>query len=523
MFNSCNGSSKEKASDSRSYIYSYTHTQNFLHINLNQTKRSQSALEYMMTYGWAILIIVIVAVILYSMGIFNPSSAITTTSSGFSPFVIQSAVCTADGLAFSVLAGPISEPVVQINKVYLTSAAGTNSTSVSYTLPKAVTLASGSSTLVVIPGIHCTAVGTKFSSSGSIEYSYSTPAGNEVLNSTGTLAGTTSPAPAKLPSTIEYFIPITVSNKQSSATSQPFQQMVNVTSSSFSPYAAPNFQNVEFFYSNGTVIPSWLENYTGSHALYWLKTESIPASTSITVYMGFAPTSTNLFNNVNTGEAPQLSLSYAEYDDGADVFNNYWNFAGTSLPSGWASSDTAGYSQNNGIAITKGSVYTTSPMFSSLNNIEEMYAKYTSLNSGGYSGIIQSNTNAPSNGNGGSNAEILWMTNGGQNSYIAYSANGAAASYNIQNGVSSSFTPTLDTYYLFGTAVSSSEVIETINYVDSLSVSGTYTANQYIILGYFTGASASTTSINPIYIQYVRTRAYPPNGVMPSVSFGSVS
>ena len=28
----------------------------------------------MMTYGWAILIIVIVAVILYSMGIFNPSS-----------------------------------------------------------------------------------------------------------------------------------------------------------------------------------------------------------------------------------------------------------------------------------------------------------------------------------------------------------------------------------------------------------------------------------------------------------------
>ena len=28
------------------------------------TKRSQSALEYMMTYGWAILIIVIVAVIL---------------------------------------------------------------------------------------------------------------------------------------------------------------------------------------------------------------------------------------------------------------------------------------------------------------------------------------------------------------------------------------------------------------------------------------------------------------------------
>ncbi len=31
------------------------------------SKKAQSALEYMMTYGWAILVIVIVAVILYSM------------------------------------------------------------------------------------------------------------------------------------------------------------------------------------------------------------------------------------------------------------------------------------------------------------------------------------------------------------------------------------------------------------------------------------------------------------------------
>ena len=47
-----------------------------------KSKRSQSALEYMMTYGWAILIIVIVAVILYSMGIFNPSSSISATVTG---------------------------------------------------------------------------------------------------------------------------------------------------------------------------------------------------------------------------------------------------------------------------------------------------------------------------------------------------------------------------------------------------------------------------------------------------------
>ena len=57
------------------------------------TKSGQSALEYMMTYGWAILIIVIVAVILYSMGIFNPSSSITTTITGFSGLGVTQAAC----------------------------------------------------------------------------------------------------------------------------------------------------------------------------------------------------------------------------------------------------------------------------------------------------------------------------------------------------------------------------------------------------------------------------------------------
>ena len=68
-----------------------------------KSKRSQSALEYMMTYGWAILIIVIVAVILYSMGIFNPSSSITFTSSGFSPFTVSSSLCNNIGYKIAVL------------------------------------------------------------------------------------------------------------------------------------------------------------------------------------------------------------------------------------------------------------------------------------------------------------------------------------------------------------------------------------------------------------------------------------
>ena len=40
--------------------------------------------------------------------------------------------------------------------------------------------------------------------------------------------------------------------------------------------------------NNGTIIPSWLENYTSTNALWWLKIAAIPGGSSETVYVGFA-------------------------------------------------------------------------------------------------------------------------------------------------------------------------------------------------------------------------------------------
>jgi hypothetical protein len=45
-------------------------------------KKGQGAFEYMMSYGWAVLVIVVLAVVLWNLGVFNPSSASTAT--GFS-------------------------------------------------------------------------------------------------------------------------------------------------------------------------------------------------------------------------------------------------------------------------------------------------------------------------------------------------------------------------------------------------------------------------------------------------------
>ncbi len=65
---------------------------------MNYNQKSQSALEYMMTYGWAILIIVIVAAVLYSLGIFSPSSSLSATVTGFSGFVGTQALCSPYGV-----------------------------------------------------------------------------------------------------------------------------------------------------------------------------------------------------------------------------------------------------------------------------------------------------------------------------------------------------------------------------------------------------------------------------------------
>ena len=161
--------------------------------------------------------------------------------------------------------------------------------------------------MLFIPNIACNSAGIKYSFSGNLQYSYSTTAGNVVENTTGTVAGTSI---AGKPSVLISYEPLTITNSQPSATPNPFQQMLvfNSTDPGWTSISTSNFgQNVEFFYYNGTVVPSWLENYTADNATWWLKIAAIPAGSSETVYVGFAPSTTNLFNTVNDGEAPQLT------------------------------------------------------------------------------------------------------------------------------------------------------------------------------------------------------------------------
>ncbi|MEM3610286.1 MAG: hypothetical protein QW076_05295 [Candidatus Anstonellales archaeon] len=50
-------------------------------IQINITKKAQGSFEYMSNYGWAVLILIILGIVLYSLGVFNPSTP--ASASGF--------------------------------------------------------------------------------------------------------------------------------------------------------------------------------------------------------------------------------------------------------------------------------------------------------------------------------------------------------------------------------------------------------------------------------------------------------
>jgi hypothetical protein len=451
------------------------------------------------------------------MGIFNPSSSITFTSSGFSPFTVSSSLCNNIGYKIAVLAGPIPNNAnsLTINKVYLTSATGANTTTASYTLTNPVTLKSGQSATILIPNVACNSANTHYSLSAKIQYSYTASTlGLQTVNTTGTVAGTSITGK---PSTLTSYEPITITNSQSSATPSPFQQMINFTSSDngWTSISTGNFgQNLEFFYYNGTVIPSWLENYTSTNGLWWLKIAAIPSGSSETVYVGFAPTTTNLFNTVNDGEAPQLSSTYAEYDDGANVFNYYQRWGGlSSLPSGWSSNGVSPvyYSDYMDLWATSGGTlgnisYAYSPPYPIiLESLATWAQPNPGSNNGNFGLFTQSATSTA--------IQVMTGWGGGGTTNLGYISSSSSGSM--------SYSPPSSASILSIQVASSSEAVFSDNYTNFYTASGQTIDSASYIQYETTYASSSTSDVFSIY--WTRVRAYPPNGVMPSVSFGSVA
>ena len=319
----------------------------------------------------------------------------------------------------------------------------------------------------------------------SISTTSSTQPGNYPITVTGTnaLTGATSNAVYTL-TVISPYVNITLN--PASTISGMFQQNITFNPSTYSTYESGDLGNIRFCTDStcsSGYLDSWLEgcpetacSQSSSHAIFWIKLNGEKLGENI--YMVFGPTSGtgSEFDGSIAGEAPQISQTYAQYDNGASVFTTYKN-AGSASP----------------VISLNVSAPATFPFISdaltSWDTAEEDLP-YTPL------GTISS-------------SNLYWDTSIRQaptNCYFfLYSYSG---SYTDGNGVSYTCTdPVVETLIITASGAEGQ-----LDYSSGLStLSGTSTPGGTL------GGHGQT------YYYWVRSRVYPPSGVMPQLTFGSIS
>ena len=313
--------------------------------------------------------------------------------------------------------------------------------------------------------------------------------------------------------------PIGLTNSGSNATGT-YQQMVTVSSSSIGYENNSAWSNIQFTYGNGTVIYSWLQSVNSTSATYWLKLNSIPAGGSQTIYIQPVSKTESLFNGYTVGEAPQLSSTYAQYDNGKIVFgkDKYYNFAGTTL-----NSNLSYINQNSTITIDNG-LTITQPA----SDVGYAWIMTPALPSGQ---IIEI---ASETGDSEINIRLGWSTSenlGAQNTpYNSYD-NNLVENGGALNGVgitsSSAFgistTPTVNTseigiYYFAWLNNGSQYYGYNGTTATSSNTTNTITSSLYGYIGIGTFSYATTSGIDSRYIPYMLIRPYIS---MPTYTIGS--
>ena len=205
-----------------------------------------------------------------------------------------------------------------------------------------------------------------------------------------------------------------------------------------------------------------------------------------------------------TGMAPQLTSSYAQFDNGENVFTFYDNFAGTSLNTNKWSSFTgsgASISVNNGITVNGDSSYAGIITLSGFNPSPTIADIYVTNASGKWPTI--SMTNGNSNSSDGYFA--LWSGVNGSFYYGSYSAG-----INGTGGFTWNYPAILSESWQ-----SSSQEIYGSNYAYTNESFSTYSLPSSVYYGF---GSVYLSSSGIITVQWTRVRALPPNNVMPSNS-----
>jgi hypothetical protein len=131
------------------------------------SRKGQAALDFMMTYGWAIVLVVIIAIALFAMGIFDPSNFMGSKAAGFAGVTVTGWSMDNAGTLTMKVVNNVGSPV-RLDSINVTIA-GTSALVVVTNATLAVGEASSTLTSAV-GAFGAPATGTGYSAKANIKY-----------------------------------------------------------------------------------------------------------------------------------------------------------------------------------------------------------------------------------------------------------------------------------------------------------------------------------------------------------------
>jgi len=295
-----------------------------------------------------------------------------------------------------------------------------------------------------------------------------------------------------------------VSNTQSTATPTNFQQYIQLP-----PQVSLNTFPLRFYADPALTQPlyAWYETPT---TVWVLLPNGIPANSSINIYFNVDEP-----DGIYTGMAPYLSSTYGALDNGFTVFPAlYDNFAGTTLKSIW---------NPIGLGMALGS-YSVNNGFTSTCNTSERVALDTATQTYSLAGVYFESCFGPvpaglsdydlfqfpqGVATPGSNTDTLMFSLLG-NVTLHYTD---SAGDNLSDGTANVYLT--NPHNVLGVSANGSVVAGYVDYQVIASVSETYVPSNIYFNAILNNHSGTTSPT----LYWTRIRAYPPNGIQPSVSF----
>jgi hypothetical protein len=353
------------------------------------------------------------------------------------------------------------------------------------------------------------------------------------------------------PTGVLNYVPITLTNNQTTVVSSGTPVQLNVNWNSYGALLPSAVTNVVFLDSRAAQIPAWIESCAGSYtscpsttasSVVWVTVDSaIPASGGTsTLYMGFYSTGKVTLSSAGLmGASPMLTGTYGQYDNGSRVFNAYFN--------GVTSTTTLNLGSNNVAVSSAGVPFGSSTMTAlyltgydtyrvniivphPLPNVPMLAeSSFMTQNNTSGQGVASFCDQAlPSSysttaGNGISTVVGFYASLFSQ----LYITNGNITTDQNQQGAAA----VLGQWYYGAAFYEGPSVTDYASYISSTSLYAAYMAtdavnplsaasNLYLCI---IGSENNVGYKDLTYFNWTRARLNPPNSTMPSVAFGPVT